>query len=317
MILFFRNILIDRLRINNYRTRQLGIMVENYWRMVVSSLQDMYNANEVTQFDDDTMAKRMNFDSLSDDQLPNYLLEFQSHLQNINKGNELLESIQNNLTKILDEQKELEENKENEDIQESKDSKSNTDVKAGVAVSSTAAIVTSKSKSEVPISSSVTGADGSIEGRQYWVSEYNSLDPIVIGSEVAYKPRKGGDGEWFQCEVIKVFPDRIRYEVRDPEPDELGNTGKVFKCSWKELILIPTLKSASIRSKTLNYLAGTKVLARYPETTTFYPAEVIGNKRDGTCRLRFEGEEEVNKETEVPRRLVLPFPMASATPAKK
>jgi len=30
-------------------------------------------------------------------------------------------------------------------------------------------------------------------------------------------------------------------------------------------------------------------------------------QRDGTCRLRFEGEEEVGKETEVERRLVLEF----------
>ncbi|SMN21936.1 similar to Saccharomyces cerevisiae YCL010C SGF29 Component of the HAT/Core module of the SAGA, SLIK, and ADA complexes [Maudiozyma saulgeensis] len=294
-------------------------MVENYWRMVVSSLQDLYNANEATQFDDDTMAKRMNFDSLPEDQLQNYLLQFQGHLQNINKGSELIESIQNNLTKILDEQKKEEENKENEDIQGQNDEQSNISSKLGVNDSSTttAAASASKAKSEIPISIAGTNGEGSIGGRQYWVSQYNSPDPIVTGSEVAYKPRKGGDGEWFQCEVIKVFHDRIRYEVRDPEPDELGNTGKVFKCSWKELILIPTLKSASIRSKTLNYPAGTKVLARYPETTTFYPAEVIGNKRDGTCRLRFEGEEEVDKETEVPRRLVLPFPMASSTPAKK
>lgn len=28
-------------------------------------------------------------------------------------------------------------------------------------------------------------------------------------------------------------------------------------------------------------------------------------QRDGTCRLKFEGEEEVGKETEVERRLVL------------
>lgn len=29
------------------------------------------------------------------------------------------------------------------------------------------------------------------------------------------------------------------------------------------------------------------------------------SQRDGTCRLKFEGEEEVGKETEVERRLVL------------
>ena len=50
------------------------------------------------------------------------------------------------------------------------------------------------------------------------------------------------------------------------------------------------------------------MLARYPETTTFYPAVVVGHRRDGTVRLKFDGEEEVNKETEVERRLVLPLP---------
>lgn len=58
----------------------------------------------------------------------------------------------------------------------------------------------------------------------------------------------------------------------------------------------------------MNYPYGTKVLARYPETTTFYPAEVIGTKRDGRCKLKFEGEEEEGKETEVDRRLVVPYP---------
>jgi SAGA-associated factor 29 len=58
----------------------------------------------------------------------------------------------------------------------------------------------------------------------------------------------------------------------------------------------------------ISYPTGTKVLARYPETTTFYPAEVVGTKRDGTCKLMFEGEEEEGKETEVERRLVLPYP---------
>ncbi|OLL25369.1 SAGA-associated factor 29 [Neolecta irregularis DAH-3] len=54
---------------------------------------------------------------------------------------------------------------------------------------------------------------------------------------------------------------------------------------------------------------GTTVLARYPETTTFYRAEFIGMKRDGvSCRLRFEGEEEAGKETEVERRLVIEAP---------
>ncbi|AAS50347.1 AAL019Wp [Eremothecium gossypii ATCC 10895] len=144
-------------------------------------------------------------------------------------------------------------------------------------------------------------------GRSYWTSSFNPNDPIYVGSEVAYKPRRtGAEGEWFQCQVIKVSADGTRFEVRDPEPDEFGQPGGTFKCNWKELLLIPPRTTP--RQLTPHYPSGTKVLARYPETTTFYPAMVIGNKRDGTCRLRFDGEEEADKETEVDRRYVLPFP---------
>ena len=44
------------------------------------------------------------------------------------------------------------------------------------------------------------------------------------------------------------------------------------------------------------------MLARYPETTTFYRAEVTGAKKD-FYRLRFEDDQ--NQEMEVGRRFVL------------
>ena len=44
------------------------------------------------------------------------------------------------------------------------------------------------------------------------------------------------------------------------------------------------------------------MLARYPETTTFYRAEVTGVKKD-VYRLKFEDDQ--NKEMEVDRRFVL------------
>lgn len=110
--------------------------------------------------------------------------------------------------------------------------------------------------------------------------------------------------EWIQCEVTKIVSE-IKFEVRDPEPDENNNPGQTYKATWKDVILLP-LKSEA--ASLVNYPYGTKVLARYPETTTFYPAEVIGTKRDGRCRLRFDGEEEEGKETEVERRLVVPYP---------
>lgn len=49
---------------------------------------------------------------------------------------------------------------------------------------------------------------------------------------------------------------------------------------------------------------GKWVLALYPNTTTFYRAEMVGMRKD-QCRLRFEGEDEKDKEQEVDRRYVL------------
>jgi len=51
-----------------------------------------------------------------------------------------------------------------------------------------------------------------------------------------------------------------------------------------------------------DYTVGKHVLARYPETTTFYRAEVTGVKKD-VYRLKFEDDQ--NQEMEVGRRFVL------------
>jgi SAGA-associated factor 29 len=59
---------------------------------------------------------------------------------------------------------------------------------------------------------------------------------------------------------------------------------------------------------------GKNVLALYPGTTTFYKAEVVagwilngGTKgEENLVRLRFEGEDEADREMSVERRYVLP-----------
>ncbi|KAK7207260.1 SGF29 tudor-like domain-containing protein [Myxozyma melibiosi] len=132
-------------------------------------------------------------------------------------------------------------------------------------------------------------------------------DQYVVGAQVAFRLKKGRgvDVEWIQCEITKVIGEgsKIRFEVQDPEPDENNNPGQSYKAGPKDIIVIPETSDGLP-----TYPPGTRVLARYPETTTFYKAEVMGTKRDGTCRLKFEGEEEVGKETEVERRLVLEAP---------
>lgn len=98
-----------------------------------------------------------------------------------------------------------------------------------------------------------------------------------MGSQVAYHlPKaKQSDAEWIQCNVIRITGDapKQRYEVQDPEPDENGNTSQTYKTYANNLMLIPDDSSGLPQLPN-----GTMVLARYPETTTFYRAEVISTK---------------------------------------
>ncbi|PYH99659.1 hypothetical protein BO71DRAFT_342381 [Aspergillus ellipticus CBS 707.79] len=129
---------------------------------------------------------------------------------------------------------------------------------------------------------------------------------LVMGAEVVFKHNKnkqGVEGEGIQCIIKGITGDGLkkRYDVQDPEPNENGEQGAVYKTTAASLIPIPrigtTLPSFSL---------GKQVLARYPDTTTFYRAEVMGSKKD-VYRLKFEGEED-DKEMEVDRRFVLDIP---------
>ncbi len=90
---------------------------------------------------------------------------------------------------------------------------------------------------------------------------------------------------------------RIQYDVRDPEDDPSGKQ-TVRKAFAKELVLIPTTAVGLAV-----FPNGSKVYAKYPETDTFYNAEVR-NFQKGEYTLIFEGEED-NKEMAVDKRFVL------------
>ncbi|KAI9851155.1 MAG: SAGA HAT/Core module component [Thelocarpon superellum] len=128
---------------------------------------------------------------------------------------------------------------------------------------------------------------------------------LVKNAEVAYKQSKVKDfeGEWIQCIIISVTGEgkQKRYEVQDPEPDENGAPGRIYKTTASTLIPVPPA-GASLP----DFPKGKQVLAKYPETTTFYRAEVMGMKRE-SYRLRFEGEDEIGKEQDVDRRYVLDY----------
>ncbi|GES59243.1 SAGA complex component [Aspergillus terreus] len=125
---------------------------------------------------------------------------------------------------------------------------------------------------------------------------------LVVGAEVVFKHNKkqGFEGEGIQCIIKSISGDgnKRRYDVQDPEPNENGEQGAVYKTTAASLIPIPQVGSALP-----SFPVGKQVLARYPDTTTFYCAEVMGSRKD-VYRLKFEGEED-DKEMEVDRRFVL------------
>jgi SGF29 tudor-like domain len=102
-------------------------------------------------------------------------------------------------------------------------------------------------------------------------------EEIKVGSQVAFHVPKAkqSDAEWIQCLVIRIAGDfpKLRYEVQDTEPDEYGHMSQTYKTNAQSIVLIPD-DSAGLPALP----SGTMVLARYPETTTFYKAEVIATK---------------------------------------
>ncbi|XBW37815.1 hypothetical protein QEN19_003390 [Hanseniaspora menglaensis] len=176
----------------------------------------------------------------------------------------------------------------------------------------------------------VEDAENKYSHNKRGVSVYtNSYNPkscyITVGSTVAYKPKLTSNGgsmkkkipddmvDWFQCIVLRIMnEDGTRYEIQDIEAAETGLTTSIYKCNSREIIHIPLAKEAAAKHQVLkNYPTGMKCLGRYPDTTTFYPAVVIGKRQINEiwyCVLRFDGEEEVDKETLVERQFVLQLP---------
>lgn len=92
--------------------------------------------------------------------------------------------------------------------------------------------------------------------------------------------------------------------IKDPEPDKNGVPGQVYNATAAALIAIPG-PDASLPY----FYIGHQVLARYPETTTFYRAKVIGaNKKN--YKLKFE--DDADQIMEVERRFV--YALGAPTP---
>lgn len=127
----------------------------------------------------------------------------------------------------------------------------------------------------------------------------------IQGADVAFKPKipNSEESDWILGTVVKVIGEgkSRRYDVQDPEPDERTKQLPVFRTSASSMVPIPP-----IGAPLPDYPKGKNVLARYPDTTTFYRAEVVGmNGKE--VSLKFEGEEDAQVFQAVDRRFVLDY----------
>lgn len=127
---------------------------------------------------------------------------------------------------------------------------------------------------------------------------------FALGAEVAFKPKSANEKEetdWIQGTVVKVIGEgkSRRYDVQDPEPDEKTGKQAIIRTWASSMVTIPPLGAPLPE-----YPKGKHVLARYPDTTTFYRAEVAGNIGNEVM-LKFEGEEDKERVLNVDRRFVL------------
>lgn len=139
-------------------------------------------------------------------------------------------------------------------------------------------------------------------------------------TEVLYrniKQRQNQEGEGILCRVTSVIGEgkQRRYEIIDADPDP-PTPSVPYRASVNHLVAIPPPAA----NYTLPELPKKRsVLALYPGTTTFYRAEVVAQwavekvkkedsngKDENYVRLRFEGEDEADREMNVERRYVLP-----------
>ena len=127
------------------------------------------------------------------------------------------------------------------------------------------------------------------------------------GDAVAFKPKAGAEGapDWILGEVAQVLGEgkSRRYKVLDIEPEDQSKQ-KEYRTSASSMIPItPESQVAGLKE----WEAGQVVLALYPNTTTFYMAEVHGQDGNGRVNLKFEGEDNSTTLQQVERRFVIEY----------
>ncbi|RBR24202.1 uncharacterized protein FIESC28_02935 [Fusarium coffeatum] len=142
------------------------------------------------------------------------------------------------------------------------------------------------------------------------VGSGNNKSKVVFqkGDAVAFKPKAlSGDSQsdWILGEVAQVMGEgkSRRYKVLDIEPEDQSKQ-KEYRSSASSMIPItPESQAATLK----DWESGKVVLALYPNTTTFYKAEVHSMDNDGKVNLKFEGENDSSTLQQVERRFVIEY----------
>ncbi|KAK1756680.1 SAGA-associated factor 29 [Echria macrotheca] len=128
------------------------------------------------------------------------------------------------------------------------------------------------------------------------------------GQDVVFKPKPTNTNEsteWMMGRVQQVLGEgkARRYKVQDADPDLPPDQRVEFRTSASSMIPIP-----AAGTELPNLEKGKTVLALYPDSTTFYKAEVMGTDGPtGKVSLRFEGEENSGTLQLVERRYVVEY----------
>ncbi|EIN12596.1 hypothetical protein PUNSTDRAFT_97392 [Punctularia strigosozonata HHB-11173 SS5] len=152
--------------------------------------------------------------------------------------------------------------------------------------------------------------------------------PLEKGRKVAFHPpthgKAGDDGHvdentWILAVILKsINQDKNRYEVQDPEPQEDGQPGQVYNTTLRSIIPLPDDEVPPNHPAHLNnyhvFEAGSTVMALYPDTSTFYKAQVITSSRDmkpnkdGMPMYKLKFEDDEDQEHSILARSVVEWP---------
>ncbi|KAH7165381.1 SGF29 tudor-like domain-containing protein [Dactylonectria macrodidyma] len=152
------------------------------------------------------------------------------------------------------------------------------------------------------------GSSGSAAGSNAGANSNKSKVIFSKGDAVAFKPRAVNSDQttdWILGEVAQVLGEgkSRRYKVLDIEPDDQSKQ-KEYRSSASSMISISPESQASTLK---DWEQGKVVLALYPNTTTFYKAEVHNMGEGGKVNLKFEGENDSSTLQQVERRFVIEY----------